>query len=181
MWVMFNRVLTAVWAVAVTICISIPPAQSASRGGVANGFHTVGGFPRPFVPARSFAPAHVAVPLAAVPGHIVMRPRIAVPPGVGRNMLSARGAFARHHRGHSFDGLSYASAILGGLYGSYDDPSDYTYYDPTDVAGLLPPTGYPVPDAAPYARPVEHFGCTSQIVSVPSSTGGEANVTITRC
>src|SRR5205807_5305199 len=165
---MFNRV--PVWAVAVAICISIAPAQSADRGGLTGGFHAAGGFPRTFAPPRSFAPAHIAVPPAVVPGHVAIQPRVAVPANAGRNLLSARAAFARHHHGLSF-GLPYPAAVLGALYGSYDDPSDYAYYDPSDVAGSLPPTGYPVPDAAPYAPPVEHYGCQSQIVTVPASSG----------
>jgi hypothetical protein len=170
--VMRNRMM---WAAALVICVSIAPAQSADRGGVA------GGFPRTFVPARSFAPTHIAVPPAATQGHVAMPPHAAVPANAGlRNLFSARAAFARRHREHLFGGLPHAAAVLGALYGSYYDPSDYAYYDPSDV-GSLPPTVYPVPDAAPYAPPVEHYGCQSQTVTVPSSGGGEADVIITRC
>ena len=69
-----------------------------------------------------------------------------------------------------------------------DDTAFYgTYYDPSDVTGSIVVPAYAVPPApvptlaGPPDPPIERVGCRSQTVAVPSPSGAEHSVTITRC
>jgi hypothetical protein len=92
-----------------------------------------------------------------------------------KRFFPARAALLRRHRGFWFGGFPYAAGVP--LYGSYYDPPDYPYEDPSDTVGSLPPAIRFVPVTAP----VESHGCQSQTVTVPASGGDKADVTIVRC
>jgi hypothetical protein len=103
-----------------------------------------------------------------------------------RDRHEFRAAARRHHRG---------IWSLPGYYGyglpltyAPDDTAFYgTYYDPSDVTGSIVVPPYTVPSAPVPALaglpepPVQRAGCRSQTVAVPSPSGAERSVTITRC
>jgi len=158
---MFSRVLTVMCAGVLSAGVLTAPAESAARGGVAGGLHAAGGFGGP-------GRFHSAV----------LRRHPFVPIHTGfRRFFPARAALLRRHRGFWFGRFPYAAGVP--VYGSYYDPSDYAYEDPSATVGSLPPAVRFVPVTPP--RPVESQGCQSQTVTVPASGGDKANVTIVRC
>ena len=93
-------------------------------------------------------------------------------------------AARRHHRG------VLTVPLFGyGLPVTYDDDGAFVgkYYDPSDGPGPLIVPVYAVPPAPvpPLAGlsepPLERVGCRSQTVSVPSPSGADRSVIITRC
>jgi hypothetical protein len=95
-----------------------------------------------------------------------------------------RAGALRHYRaiygwGYGF-GLPLTYADSGPFYGSYYDPSDVTG-SVSEPAYADPPAEIPAA-AAPNAQAAYYReGCRSQTVTVPSSDGGESNVTVVRC
>jgi hypothetical protein len=88
----------------------------------------------------------------------------------------------RHHRG------IFTVPLFGyGVPVTYDDDSAFvgSYYDPSDVRAIVVPTYAPPAPIPPVAGlpepPVERVGCRSQTVAVPSPSGAERSVIITRC
>jgi hypothetical protein len=167
---MFSRVCAAACAAALGIGVLAAPAESSARGGgVAPG--RIGAFhpPQPM--------PHGHPPFARVPH--------AIPP-------TLHGAVARVHAGHlgaqrhrgtlyTFDGYGFPLTYgdNGAFYGSY--------YDPSDVVGSIgapvfaPPPAGPLPVAERQAEVIDRGPCRSQTVSVPTPSGGERSITITRC
>jgi hypothetical protein len=186
---MFNRAGAAACAVAIAGMLLVPVPVSARGGG---GGHP-GGF-RPIV-----RPMHRVHPPIARPVHPIHHPNVRPvhrvhPPFAHRHPFARR----EFHDRHGFHALArrHHRAIFGlpfygyGLPVTYapDDSAFYgSYYDPSDVTGsiVVPPYPVPPPPISPLAglpEPApERVGCRSQTVAVPSPSGPERTVTITRC
>ncbi len=174
---MLSRVVAAAFAAAFALGAAVAPVESAARGGAVaighGGFHHSG--------LRHFH-RHVGMPRIR---HI--RPAFAH----GRHVFpfgSSGGAALRVHLPRAFHHRHFVGAaglpitVWGGtaFYGSYYDPSD------DEVLYTQSVLDDPPADAAPVAEsraPVgfARRGCRSQDVTVPSASGGERIVTVTRC
>ena len=187
---MVSRAGAAVCAAAIAAMLVVP-AQLSARGAAGH----AGGF-RPI--AR---PMHRLHPPMPRPVHRVHHPIV-------RPVHRVHPPFAHHHRApfahrefhgrHGFHAHArrHHRAIFGlpfygyGLPVTYapDDSAFYgTYYDPSDATGSIDVPAYAVPPAPisplaglPEPAP-ERVGCRSQTVAVPSPSGAELSVTITRC
>jgi len=177
-----SRAGAAVCAAAIAAML-MAPAQLSARGAMG---HAGGGF-RPMV--RPMHRVH----------HPIMRPvRHIRSPFVHERR--ARFAHREFHNRHGFHALArrhhrgiFTAPLFGyGGYGvpvTYDDDNAFygRYYDPSDFTGSMVAPAYAVPPtsvpllAGPPDPPVERAGCRSQTVSVPSPSGAERSVTITRC
>src|ERR1043166_111347 len=184
---MFRRAGAGVCAAAIAGMLMMPEHLSA-RGAVGH----PGGF-RPMV-----RPMHRVHPPMARPVHRVppnVRPIHHVhppfahrhhPPFAHRDFRErAFHAVRRHHRG-VFGGSPFYGYPLPVTYN--DDSAFYgSYYDPSDITGAIVVPAYaappaPVPSLAGLPEPPpERVGCRSQDVAVPSPSGAERSVTITRC
>jgi hypothetical protein len=170
---MLCRAGVAVCAAAIA-AVLVVPAQLSARGAVGH----PGGF-RPIM-----RPLHRVHPPIVRPVHRMHAP-----------FVHHRAPFAHHefHERHGFHALArrHHRGILTvpffgyGLPVTYDDDGAFygTYYDPSDVTGSIVVPAYAAPPAPlPLAGPpLEPVGCRSQTVAVPSSSGAELSVTITRC
>jgi hypothetical protein len=174
---MLGRAGAAVGAAAIAAMLVVPAQLSA--GGAAG--HP-GGF-RPLV-----RPMHVHHPIVR-PVHREHPPfmhqhRAPFAPREVRERHEFRAAARRHHR------AIFSLPFFGyGLPLTYTDDAAFygAYYDPSDVTGSIVVPAYAVPPApvptlaGPPDPPVERAGCRSQTVTVPSPSGAERSVTITRC
>jgi hypothetical protein len=175
---MFSRAGAAVCAAAIAGMLMVP-AQLSARGAVGH----PGGF-RPMV--RPMHRVH----------HPIMRPvhRTHLPFVHHRRAPFAHRQFDKRHGFHALARRHHRGIFTVPLFGygipvTYDDDGAFygTYYDPSDVPGPSVLPAYAVPPAplsilagAP-EPPIERVGCRSQTVSVPSPSGAERSVTITRC
>ena len=156
---MLRRVLAAAGAAALGAAVLTAPMETSARGGGGGGHF--GGF-RPSL-VRPIHPVHPPI-VRAVRPHFTFRGRF----------FHAGAGFLRHRGQFSNGGLPYGDWGSAPFYGSY--------YDPSDVTGTLPPVVYPsLYPPAPPPQPVERVGCRSHTVTVPATSGGEREVTITRC
>jgi hypothetical protein len=164
---MFSRVCAAACAAALGVGVLAAPAESAARGGgVAMG--RIGGFHA----ARPMQHGHP--PFVHVPHAVPLHGAVA--------HVHATNPAARHQRAiFTFGGYGFPLTYgdNGAFYGSY--------YDPSDVVGSIgvpvyaPPPAGPPPGAEREAEVADHGACRSQTVSMPSPSGGERSITITRC
>ena len=169
---MFSRAGVAVCAAAVAGTLMVP-AQSGARGAAGH----PGGF-RPIVRPVHRVPPPFVRPVHRVPPPFVNRPRV---PFAHREFRERHEFPRRRHRG------IFTLPLFGyGLPVTYGDDGAFygRYYDPSDVPGpiVVPPYGVPPALVPPLAGPpAERVGCSSQTVAVPSPSGAERSVTITRC
>jgi hypothetical protein len=163
--------------------VLLVPAELNARGAAGH----PGGF-RPMV-----RPIHRMHPPFIRPGHRVHPPHHHPAPFAHRHSgpfshrdehHGFRAAARRHHRG-----ILTVPLFGYGVPVTYDDDSAFvgTYYDPSDFVRTMVVPAYTVPPApiAPLAGlpepPVGRVGCRSETVSVPSPSGAERSVIITRC
>ena len=184
---MLGRAGVAACAAAIAGMLLVP-AELDARGAVGH----AGGFRPMLRPMHRVHPPMVR-PIHRVPPHV--RPSHHVHPPFAHRHHSpfahrdfrerAFRAARRHHRG-VFGGSPFYGYPLPVTYN--DDSAFYgTYYDPSDITGwgvvpayAAPPA--PVPSLAGLPEPpLERVGCRSQDVAVPSPSGAERIVTITRC
>ena len=181
---MLRRAGAAVCAAAMAGVLLVP-AELTARGAAGH----PGGF-RPIMrPMPRVHPPMVRHRPIARPGHRVNPPFHHHPGPFGhrafRDRHEFRAAARRHHRGV----LTVPLFGYGGVPVTYDDDSAFvgTYYDPSDFVRTIVVPAYPLPPApiSPLAGlaepPPERVGCRSQTVSVPSPSGAERSVIITRC
>jgi hypothetical protein len=93
---------------------------------------------------------------------------------------SERSIAQRHDR---FFGPGLPAAGVGVWYGSYFDPTAYgSYFDPAEYVAPTVSNAEPNSALASGRAPAAYaIGCRSQVVTVPSESGGERTVTVTRC
>jgi len=145
--------------------------------------------------AGGFHPAVRAIPRAQPPLIHAHRPALSHHHGfVNRHPFVHRRPFVRDRfrtaaRGHHRGAVGYEG--IGGyvLPLTYTDDAPFygTYYDPSDVTRPIDPPllGVPAAGILPVAERdpqiVDRGACRSQTVAVPSPSGADRSVTITRC
>jgi hypothetical protein len=174
---MFNRAGAAVCAAAIAGMLLVPvPLSARGAGGFAG--HP-GGF-RPIVrPTHRVHPPFVR-PIHRLPAFVHHHRAPFAHRDLRHDFHDAR----RHHRG-----IVTVPLFGYGVPITYDDDSAFigTYYDPSDFVRTIVVPAYPLPPAPipPLAGlpdpPPERVGCRSETVAVPSPSGAERSVIITRC
>ena len=174
---MFNRAGAAACAAAIAGMLLVPVPLSARGGagamGHSGGFRPVHRIHAPFVrPVRRVAPFahHHRAPFLHRDFH---------------DRHGFHSAAEHRHRRAIFTVPLFGYAVPV----TYADDSAFygSYYDPSDLAGsiFVPPYAVPPVRVLPVAGlpdpPPERVGCRSQTVAVPSPSGAERSVTITRC